>query len=181
MGRSLNWYDAVFEVIDMRSFSNLWYWIGLAVFWSSVSHWILGVPYDSILRARRGTPPEAMNDLQDLVRVNVNRILYIAEISGNWIALFGSAFLTALGLAAFVYSVEFAQAVFLLVAPLSILGLMTVRTARRIKARGLSGEQLVKCLIRHRFGTQVFGVVAIFFTAMFGMYTNLYVGPFGGF
>ena len=54
LGLSLDWYDSVFEVIDLRSFSNLWYWIGLAVFWSSVSHWILGVPYDSIMRAKRG-------------------------------------------------------------------------------------------------------------------------------
>ena len=51
----MDWYDTVFEVIDMRSFSNLWYWIGLAVLWSSVSHWVLGVPYDSILRAKRAT------------------------------------------------------------------------------------------------------------------------------
>ncbi|MEM9756043.1 MAG: component of SufBCD complex, partial [Pseudomonadota bacterium] len=32
------------DVIDLRSFSNLWYWIVLAVFWSSASHWGLGVP-----------------------------------------------------------------------------------------------------------------------------------------
>ena len=51
---------------------------GLAVLWSSVSHWVLGVPYDSIMRARRGKPPEAMRDLHDLTRVNVNRILFIA-------------------------------------------------------------------------------------------------------
>ncbi|MCU0909379.1 MAG: component of SufBCD complex, partial [Rhodobacteraceae bacterium] len=31
----MDWYLTVFEVIDMRSFSNLWYWIGLAVLWSS--------------------------------------------------------------------------------------------------------------------------------------------------
>jgi hypothetical protein len=43
----------VFEVIDMRSFSNLWYWIALAVLWSSTSHWVLGVPFDMIQRARR--------------------------------------------------------------------------------------------------------------------------------
>ncbi len=177
----MNWYDAVFEVIDMRSFSNLWYWIGLAIFWSSVSHWILGVPYDSILRARRGSPPEAMNDLHDLVRVNVNRILYIADISGVWIALFGSAFFTALGLAAFFYDVEFAQAVFLLIAPLTLIGFLSIRTARRIRENGLQGEELIKRLMRHRFLIQMIGVVAICSTAMYGMYVNLYVGPFGGF
>ena len=35
------WYQTVLELIDMRSFSSLWYWIGLAVLWSSASHWVL--------------------------------------------------------------------------------------------------------------------------------------------
>ena len=174
-------YDTVFEVIDMRSFSNLWYWIGLAVLWSSVSHWILGVPYDTVIRARRGKPQEAMRDLQDLVRVNVNRILHIAEVSGTLIALIGSTFLTILAVAAFVYDVEFAMAVFLLVAPMSLLALMNVRTAHRIRENGDTGLALVRRLLRHRIATQVLGVVSIFVTAMYGMYTNLYVAPFSGF
>lgn len=177
----MDWYDSVFEVIDLRSFSNLWYWIGLAVFWSSVSHWILGVPYDSIQRAKRRKPENAMVDFEDHVRINVNRILYIAEWSGMWIALFGSAVVTALALAAFLYQIEFAQAVFLLLAPLVILSLLTLRTARIIRRDGLDGDALIRQLMRHRFMTQGIGVVAIFITAMYGMYVNLFVGPFGGF
>ncbi len=177
----MDWYDSVFEVIDLRSFSNLWYWIGLAVFWSSVSHWVLGVPYDSIMRAKRGKPESAMADLHDHVRVSVNRILFIADVSGTWIALFGSAFLTTLALTAFVYDIEFAQAVFLLLGPLAVLGLMTLRTARKIRRLGLAEDALIKCLLRHRFITQGIGVLAIFVTAMYGMWVNLYVGPFGGF
>lgn len=175
----MNWYDSVFEVIDMRSFSNLWYWIALAVLWSTVSHWVLGVPFDLILRAKRTADPAAMQDLQDLVRVNVNRVLYIAEVSGSWLFLFGSAVLTALGLTAFVYNVEFSQAVFLMVLPLTILAFLTVGTARRIRRDGDTGAALVRRLHRHRFATQMVGVVSIFVTAMFGMYKNLYVGPFG--
>lgn len=177
----MEWYESVFEVIDMRSFSNLWYWIALAVLWSSVSHWILGVPYDAILRARRGKPEGAMQDLHDITRVNVNRILYISEISGSWLTLFGSAVLTILALSAFLYDVEFAQAVFLMLGPMAILGLMTVRTARRIRTNALQGDALIKRLLIHRFMTQLVGVAAIFVTAMYGMYKNLYVGPFGGF
>ena len=165
----------------MRSFSNLWYWIVLAVLWSSVSHWVLGVPYDSILRARRGTPETARQDLEDLTRVNVNRILYITEVSGTWIGLFGSAFLTALGITAFVYQIEFAQAVFLLALPMTILGAMSVRTARKIRKDELVSDGLIRALQRHRFATQFLGVISIFVTAMYGMYKNLYTGPFGGF
>lgn len=175
----MNWYDTVFEVIDMRSFSNLWYWIALAVLWSSVSQWVLGVPFDMILRARREKEGEAMDDLQDLVRINVNRIIYIAEVSGSWAFLFGSAAVTALALMAILYDVEFAQAVLLLVGPLGILGLLSYRTSRIIRSSGVEGAELIRRLMRHRFATQMIGVLAIFVTAMFGMYQNLYVGTVG--
>jgi hypothetical protein len=174
----VDWYDSVFEVIDLRSFSNLWYWIGLAVLWSSVSHWVLGIPYDAILRARRRTPDSAMVDLHDLTRVNVNRILYIYDVSGVWIALFGSAFVTTLAIIAFVYDIEFAQAVFLLAAPMLFVGALSVRTARKIKTQSLEGDPLVGLLLRHRFVVQLIGVAAIFVAAMYGMYVNLYTGPF---
>ena len=174
--RRVNWYETVFEVIDMRSFSNLWYWIALAVLWSSVSHWVLGVPFDMILRARRHGEGEAMSDLQSLVRINVNRIIYIAEVSGTWLMLFGSAAGTALILMAVIYDVEFAQAVLLLIGPLAILGVLSYRTSRKIARDDIQGMDLVQHLMRHRFSTQMIGVVAIFVTAMFGMYQNLYVG-----
>ena len=180
-GQLLEWYESVFEVIDMRSFSNLWYWIAHAVLWSSVSHWIIGVPFDAVLRARRRSPDTALQDLHDLTRVNVNRILFIAEMSGAWVALFGSAFLTVLALCGFVYHIEFAQAVFLMAAPMAILGGFTVRTARKIRMLELQGDDLIKRLLRHRFVTQLVGVASIFVTAMYGMYQNLYIGPFGGF
>ena len=73
--------DTVFEVIDMRSFSNLWYWIALAVLWSSTSHWVLGVPYDMIQRARR-EGGQAQQDVEDLVRINTSRLLMIVDRSG---------------------------------------------------------------------------------------------------
>ena len=49
----MDWYNVIFELIDMRSFSNLWYWIVLAVLWSTASHWVLSVPFDMISRAKR--------------------------------------------------------------------------------------------------------------------------------
>lgn len=175
----MDWYETVFEVIDMRSFSNLWYWIALAVLWSSVSHWVIGVPFDMIIRARRQNDEDALADLHDLVRVNVQRILYIVETSGSWILLFGSAMFTGLLLLAVFYDVEFAQAVLLLVGPMGILGAQSVWTSRKIRANGDQGDVLIRRLMKHRFLTQMIGVLSIFATAMFGMFKNLYVGPLG--
>ena len=60
--------DTILDVIDPRSFSSLWYWIVLAVAWSSASHWVLGVPFDVVTRARRHGGQAAL-DLDDLAGV----------------------------------------------------------------------------------------------------------------
>ncbi len=174
----MDWYDTVFEVIDMRSFSNLWYWIAIAVLWSSVSHWVLGVPFDMVQRAKRGSP-EAQVDLHDAIRININRILYISEVSGVLLILFGSMALTALLITAFGYGIEFAQAVSLMIVPMTFVGLLSVRTARHIRALHLEGEALIRTLMRHRLYVQLIGFVSIFVTAMFGMWQNLNIGPYG--
>jgi hypothetical protein len=174
----VNWYSTILELIDLRSFSNLWYWIALAVLWSSVSHWIMGVPYDMIQRARRDGG-QAQADLEDITRVNVNRLLYIARLSGTWILGFACFTLTGLAILGFWYSVEFAQAVFLLGFPMSLVGLLNLSTARLLESEGCTGELIQKRLLRCRLYTQMVGMVAIFVTALWGMLQNLSIGVFG--
>lgn len=175
----MDWYTIVFELIDMRSFSNLWYWIALAVVWSTTSHWVLGVPYDMIQRAgRHGGAAEA--DLEDLVRINCTRLLYIAGVSGLWLLGIVCGLLTSLAILGFWYWVEFAQAVFLLAFPMTFVGLLSLNTARIIRDNQLRGEALRSRLYRHRIATQVVGMIAIFVTALFGMYQNMAVGALGG-
>ena len=175
----MDWYDTVFEVIDMRSFSNLWYWIALAVIWSTASHWVLGVPYDMVQRARR-MGDQAEIDLEDLVRINCNRLLYIGLVSGLWLLAFGCAMITGLVLLGFWYGVEFAQALFFFVFPLSVIGLLSMSTARLITDEACTGVSLQKRLGRHRLYTQIIGMLSVFVTAMWGMYQNLAFGPLGG-
>lgn len=175
----MDWYQGVFELIDMRSFSNLWFWIALAVLWSSTSHWVLGVPFDMVTRARR-RGGQAEIDLEDIVRVNVNRMLLIARISGLWILGLVSFALTGLAITGFVYGVEFAQALFLLGLPMTVVGLLSLRVASRIEATHPRGDDLRRVLTRHRLATQMLGTVSIFFTALWGMYQNMAIGPLGG-
>jgi hypothetical protein len=168
----LDWFGTLNEVINLRSFSNLWYWIVLAVMWSTASFWVMGVPYDIVQRAAT-QGGQAEIDLQDVVRVNVNRLTYIADVSGIWIVAFGTFFLTFLCLSGFVYGFQLAQAISLLVFPMSIVGLMSLRLARRLQAQSLSGPALRKALTRHRLMIQIIGMVSIFITALWGMYQNL--------
>jgi len=180
MAAVVDWYQSLFELIDMRSFSNLWFWIALGVVWSTASYYVLGVPFDMIQRSRR-QGDQANADLEDMVRINVNRLLYIAHVTGLLAASFVCFALTTLAILAFYYKVEFAQALFLLALPLTGVGLLSVSTARLIQSEDATGERLYKRLMRHRLYTQIIGMIAIFVTAMWGMYQNLSVGPFGGY
>ncbi|WP_246032433.1 component of SufBCD complex [Thalassobius vesicularis] len=170
----MSWYELLNEMIDMRSFSNLWFWIALAVMWSTTSHWVLGVPFDMVMRAARHEG-QAQDDLEAVVRANINRLLYISGVSGLWLLGLGFFFFTVLIMLGFVYDVQLAQAVFCLLFPLSMVGLMSLNTARRIRDEGLAGPALRKRLTRHRIWVQVLGMVAIFMTTIWGIYQNLTV------
>lgn len=167
-------------MIDMRSFSNLWYWIAVAVTWSTASHWVLGVPFDMVQRAAR-YGDQAETDLVDMTRICVNRIFYVIKYAGLLLMGFMAAMLTALLMLGFLYDVQFAQAVFLIAFPLTLVGGLNVYTANIIRRDKLEGEPLHRRMARHRLYTQMIGVVSIFVTAMWGMYQNLLVvGPLGG-
>ena len=175
----MDWYAKVFELIDMRSFSNLWYWIALAVVWSAASHRVIGVPWDMVHKAAK-LGGQAEIDFEEMVRINCNRLLYIAAMSGLWLVVLGSALLSALAILGFWYWVEFAQAVFLLAFPMTLVGLLSLNTARIIRDMGLSGTALRRRLMRHRITTQFIGMLSIFITALWGMYQNITLGVLGG-
>ena len=170
----MDWTQTLFDVIDFRSFSNLWFWIVVAVAWSTASHWVLGVPFDMVLRAKRHGG-QALTDLEDMVRINVNRLLYVGRMSGLWLAGFSAFVLTALLTMALLYGVELAQALALLALPMTVVGALGLSTARRIEAEAPQGEALLKVLARHRLWTQAIGMLSIFVTGMYGMYHNFLV------
>lgn len=168
----MDWSRALFQVIEIRSFSSIWYWMAVAVVWSSVSHYVLGVPYDMIQRARRNGG-QAEQDLHDMVRICVNRLLHISQLAGMILLGFACFILSSLAVMGFWYGAELAQAVFLIAFPLSLVGAMSLVSARDIAAKDPLGEALYSALNKHRFWTQTIGMVAIFITAMYGMYQNL--------
>lgn len=174
-GSDVDWYETVFELIDMRSFSNLWYWIALAVLWSTASHWVLGVPYDMVVRARRNGGQTAA-DLEALVGINVRRLIFIGHVSGMWLVTLMATVLTSLTILGFVYSVEFAQALWCLLLPMSLVGALSLHTAHRIERHEDAGPALWRRLSRHRIAVQAIGMVSIFFTALWGMWQNMQQG-----
>jgi hypothetical protein len=172
----VDFLDLVTEVIDLRSFSNLWYWIVLAILWSSLSHWTLGVPYHIVTRARRGDE-RASHDMRALAEINGARILAVTDQSAPVLLGFAVFVATGLAVTGWLYRVEFLQALFLLIFPAMLVGAITVLTARKLRRTGY--EDVARDLRLHRIYVQMLGVVFIFLTAFWGMYTNVTVGPLG--
>ena len=168
-------FRTIFGLIDPRSFSSLWFWIALAVMWSSASHWVIGVPFDMVVRARREGGDAAV-DMATIAAINVRRILDVARGAGPWLIGLAAFSLTLLGLLGFAYGIEFAQACFLLLLPMIAVGALSIRTAAAIERTGAGDDgwaDLAGMLGRHRLLVQGIGVVSIFVTAMWGMWQNL--------
>jgi hypothetical protein len=172
----VDFLDLVTEVIDLRSFSNLWYWIVLAILWSSLSHWVLGVPSHIVARARRGDA-QAEQDMVALARINGERVLAQVEQSAPVLLGLAAFVASALATTGWLYGIEFAQAIFLLLFPALLVGGLTVRTARKLREEDYA--DVARRLRLHRTYVQMLGVVFIFVTAFWGMYTNIAVGPLG--
>lgn len=172
----MNFLDLVTEVIDLRSFSNLWFWIVLAILWSALSQRVMGVPYYIVLRAHRGDE-QCIDDMDTLVRITVRRMLAVADASGPALVGIAAFILTGLAVTGFVYRVEFCQALFLLITPLFLIGGLSVWTARRIVVQDF--VDLPRALRLHRLIVQVLGIIFIFVTAFWGMFVNVSVGPLG--
>ncbi len=164
------------EAIDLRSFSNLWFWLALAVLWSTASHWILGVPFDMVRRAARGNA-QSLEDMHALANIHARRIVFIADEAGLVTTTFSFFAITSLLLLGFVYRVEFAQAILLLFLPMIAVGWISLRAARRVA--GLDAADLGNLLYRTRRKIQGIGVAAIFVTSMWGMWVNLNANVLG--
>jgi hypothetical protein len=165
------------EVIDLRSFSNLWFWIALAVLWSTASHWAIGVPFDMVRRAAKGHET-SLHDMHALANIQARRILFIAEATGVLSTGMGFFLITTLSLLGFLYGIEFAQALLLLFVPMMIVAWISLRTARRV--RGLDAYDVGNLLAKHRRAVQGVGIVSIFVTSMWGMWVNLNANVLGG-
>jgi hypothetical protein len=160
----VSWQQTFLEFVDMRSFTNIWFWIVLAVMWSSLSQYVMGVPFDMVTRARRHGG-RAQRDLETLVDLQIDRRLHIAEVSGPWLVGFVMAGLTVLGLLGFLYRFQLGQALFLLLMPASAVQFLGILTARRLARAPLRGEALCSFIARQRMLVQAIGVLCIAITA----------------
>lgn len=160
--------ELVIDLIDMRSFTSVWFWIVVAVYWSLISQSVLGAPYDLLLQAARAEP-EAEGDLNKLVAIHARRKLAFTRRAGHWVVGVGATILTLIVILASSYRLEFAQALLFLAVPMTLVRGLELRLCFRLERENPHSTGLARILLRHRFQVQLLGLIAIFVTAVWGM------------
>ena len=161
----------IFATIEQANFESAWYWLLLICEWSILSNRIYGVPATTILRAKK--LPAALEDVEDLFSLFLRR--FHRSVPKRVEFYFGAAaFLMGLmTTVAWGYDNALAQALFILVAPLILIGLWSFFDLQRPHLANLSGQELRKFLLRRRFKIQVFGLVWITASVFWGTYVTL--------
>ncbi len=164
--------DIITGLIDFRTFSNIWYWLAVMVTWAVATHWVIGVPFDMVVRARR-QGGQAAQDLDILVAINLRRLLTLSGTPAVILVGIGAFVVTAAAMLGFVYGLELAQGLFCLVFPLVFVAVLTWRSCQRLALDQQTGPALIRALVRLRFWIQLIAITALFCTALLGIYVML--------
>ncbi|PZQ49225.1 MAG: component of SufBCD complex [Rhodovulum sulfidophilum] len=146
------------------SFLSIWYWAFTVLVWTLVTHRVLGVPHDMLLRAAR--LPEVAARVDTLAHIAADRARGLAESAGVALAALAGFCLAMLAVLGFVFGVELARALVPLAFPLALVAALTARLAARVRAEGLRGEPLRRLLSRHRARNQGVAILAMFAAAV---------------
>lgn len=159
---------SIWDLIDLGSFSSLWFWLFLGVFWARIMQAPMGIPVDLVRRAQGGST-NAQADLETLSGLKIHQELAISRSPARIWRAGGWAF--ALGLLAglaVIYGVELAQAGFAMLLPCAVVKLLEARAARRM-ADVPDMDALVRAHTVLRRQVHGIGIAAVFLTTIFGM------------
>lgn len=163
---------SIFELIDLRSFSNIWFWLLLGLVWTRIINAPLGVPVDLIRRAQKGDA-QAIADVDCLADIEVRQRHALWGSFGLFRTGLWTFSLTVLGIVGFHYGKEIAQALFVLGLPLALVAVIVTLHANALRSVQPSGTALYAQLMRLKYQVQGVGLTAVFFASIWGMYVNL--------
>lgn len=156
------------EVIGSRSFASVWYWIVFALLWTRATNWTLGVPYEDarnavVLGGRYMADFEVQMEINTRKRTRLYRAHPIMLVGAV------SFFLATVFMLGFWFRIQFMQASFLLLFPLTLVTLLSTRLALRLERDDARGRDLYEAYVWHRRAKQVIGGLAIFLAAFWGV------------
>ncbi|GHA41525.1 hypothetical protein GCM10008927_02350 [Amylibacter ulvae] len=153
------------QILELKSFFNIWYWLFLAFIWSRATYFTLGVPLHD---ARLGHEREGvyMHDFEELMRINTGHTVEAFDQYGVAVMAVIAFLLASAATLGFGFRMEIMQAIFLLMAPLTGATLFSVRFAYRIQAEKITGQSLYTAYVVHRRIKQIFGMLSMIVTSV---------------
>ena len=170
-------WELIREMISTRSFSSLWYWIVVELFWMLTTRQAMGLPQDMIQRAYSGG--DALDDLQILARLQAQRLVRMWRKWQVVLVAFGALMLTLLTVMGFWYGVELAQAVWFLAVPVVAITALSLQAAGRVLGNYGQGNALLRLMYYLRFKLQLLSIAFVFTTVVFAMVQFLIARSFG--
>lgn len=174
--------DGILALLDSRSFASIWFWLLLALVWTLAARRIAGVPSEIVQAAVKipevGPDHPAALLLLDWLSLTLPR-WRLTPIEGA-VFLFAATFaMSALLLLGFLYGLEMAQALVLLVLPFLLLFPAELRLARRLSgiidaaaggdvAVNPAALQAARLMRRHRLLVTAVSVLVVALTAWRG-------------
>lgn len=156
------------EVIRSRSFTSVWYWIVFALIWTRTTHWTLGVPYEDARNAR-DLGGQYATDFEIKIEINIRKTLDVFEGHSVFFTAFVAFLLGTVFTLGFHFSIQMMQAVFFLLFPLTIVSVLSIHFAQRMRDERLHGEALFLAYVWHRRINQGIVAFSIFSAAFWGV------------
>lgn len=193
--------QGLLDVLDTRSFSSMWYWLILATLWTWVGRGALGIPSEVVAAVRRQTQTrdDARADADEesaALRPQAHAAAPASLLMLDWLSLVvprwrvpprdglillaaASFALTLLAGLGFLYRLEVAQALVLLLAPLVVLAMMRVSLAARLGGDLAAAESgaldpddaaaaAARRITRHMRHTMALSIIAVAGAALWG-------------
>ena len=176
--------EGILTLLDSRSFGSVWFWVTLVFAWTAAGRRVAGVPVDVVNAVARpdpasASPPDdpAAVTLLDWLSLTLPR-WQVSGGSGAVLLGLATFLLTSLALLGFVYDLEMAQALVLLILPFALVFVMEMRLAHRLRAvlaraeRGAPIDQAAaeaaRMMLRHRLGFVLMSMLAVALSAFHG-------------
>ena len=162
------------DAINMRSFSALWYWVAVAVFWIWALGQTMGLPWGMVTLARRS--PEGLAQLEAMAQLVAQRKAALWAAGQIWLVALMAALIGLLTALAFFYGVELAQAVWFLAVPIVLIWAGNLRAAHLVARGQGQGAALLRVMFWLQVYTQIVAFVFIMLTMFFAFFQLLLTG-----
>ena len=173
--------EGILALLDSRSFGSVWFWVMLIFAWTVAGRRIAGVPVDVVHAVALADQPAAGDRAAVTLLDWLSLTLPRWQVSGASGAVFlgmAAFILTSLALLGFVYDLEMAQALVLLILPFALVFVMELRLAHRLRRVlaeaergapvGQAAARATRMMRRHRLGFALMSVLAVALSAFHG-------------